>query len=330
MTKKILIIGGAGYVGSQVANDLFKKHKNITVIDNFSNGYDFLLHHNIPFYNIDIRNSKKIKLFFQSNQFDEIYHFASLTSVPDSQKYAKKYFLNNVVGTLNILKSIKKNLVKKFIFSSSSAVYGNAKKKFHENDKTLPTNNYGRNKLACEKLIIKYSLMRNFKYAILRYFNVIGSSNDLKTGPVKNRSLFKVLAKNTIQGKFEINVYGKNYQTHDGTGVRDYIDVNDLSKLHIAASKKLKDRKSFVLNCGYENPVSVLEVIKAFELVSKKSIKIKYKNSRPGDIAEISNDNTMIKNFFKNYKNKYSIQQSIKNMISWEKKLNKIKNNFTK
>lgn len=322
--KKILVTGGAGFIGSKVCYDLLDKNYKIVVIDNLSNSTKENINKKIIFYNYDLKNIYRIDKIFQKHKFDAVFHFAALTNVSESSKYRNKYYLNNVVVTKNILNLIKKFKIKYFVFSSSAAVYGNiASSPVHENSKIRPISNYGKNKAECELLIKNFSSRYDFNYAILRYFNVIGADFKLRTGQLSKGSLFKNLANNLANNKYSINIYGKRLKTKDGTPVRDYIDINDLSSLHILALKKLIKKKSLLINCGYNKGYTVLEIVKQFSEVIKKDIKIKFLRKRLDDISQIYCSNKRLLKIFPNWKRKYFIKDSIRNMLNWEKKIKK-------
>ncbi len=322
--KKILVTGGAGFIGSKVCYDLLDKNYKIVVIDNLSNSTKENINKKIIFYNCDLKNIYRIDKIFQKHKFDAVFHFAALTNVSESSKYRNKYYLNNVVVTKNILNLIKKFKIKYFVFSSSAAVYGNiAISPVHENNKIRPISNYGKNKAECEVLIKNFSSRYDFNYAILRYFNVIGADFKLRTGQLSKGSLFKNLANNLANNKYSINIYGKRLKTKDGTPVRDYIDINDLSSLHILALKKLIKKKSLLINCGYNKGYTVLEIVKEFSEVIKKDIKIKFLRKRLDDISQIYCSNKRLLKIFPNWKRKYFIKDSVRNMLNWEKKIKK-------
>ena len=208
--KKILVTGGAGFIGSKVCYDLLDKNYKIVVIDNLSNSTKENINKKIIFYNYYLKNIYKNDKIFQKHKFDAVFHFAALTNVSESSKYRNKYYLNNVVVTKNILNLIKKFKIKYFVFSSSAAVYGNiASSPVHENSKIRPISNYGKNKAECELLIKNFTSRYDFNYAILRYFNVIGADFKLRTGQLSKGSLFKNLANNLANNKYSINIYGK-------------------------------------------------------------------------------------------------------------------------
>lgn len=324
MSKYILITGGAGFIGSKVSYDLIGKNYKIIILDDLSSGFLEFIQKNSIFIKADIKNynDTKKKLIKYKNKIEAVFHFAASLSVEESNYNPMKYYNNNILGTENILKLASYFNIKKFIFSSTCAVYGNLEKtKISEKDITIPISNYGKTKLFSEIMIKEFSKKYKFKYAILRYFNVIGADKHLRSGLILGKSLFKNLSKNIVNKKFTINLYGNNYNTRDGSCIRDYIDVNDLSKLHVLSMSKLNKSKSFILNCGYNKGYSVKEIVKIFSKIIKKNIKIRYCNKRRGDVKSIYCDNKKLKNIFPNWKREFSIKTSIENMIKWEKKL---------
>ena len=243
--NKILVTGGAGYIGSHVTELLIKLKKEVVILDNLKTGYKSLLNKRANFVKGDIANTKLLKKIISENKISTIIHFAGLIDVIESQKFKKKYYKNNVLGTLNLLKTIKNSTVKNFIFSSSAGVYGNIKSAAKETMKTKPINYYAWTKLKSEVLIKKYSKKYNFNYAILRYFNVAGASPSKKIGitNTKNKSLFNILAKQALTKKPVINIFGNNHKTNDGTCLRDFIHVSDLASIHVKSLEVLNKKK---------------------------------------------------------------------------------------
>ena len=326
--KYVLVVGGAGYIGSIVTSILIKKNINVIIIDNLSTGSKFLLNKKAKFFKLDICNFKKMERKLKDYNISSILHFAACLSVNESEQNPLKYYKNNVLGTENVLKIAQKKKIKKFIFSSTCAVYGNSKKIIlSENEPTLPISNYGKTKLLAENLIINHSIKFNYKYAILRYFNVVGSNMAMKLGQINGKTLFKELSKKIINKKYTINIFGKNYFTRDGTCIRDYIDVNDLSYLHLMSLEKLENKKSksFIINCGYNKGFSVYQVVNYFSKIIKKKIKIIYKPKREGDVEAVYCNSKKLKKIFPTWKQKYKIFDSIKSMLGWEMYLKKNK-----
>lgn len=322
--KIILVSGGAGYIGSTVVNHLVDKGFKVLIIDNLSTGSTKLINKKANFIKCDIKffKSMKKKLFNYREKIFAIFHFAASLSVSESQKKPLKYYKNNVIGTKNILAIARLFKVNKFIFSSTCAVYGNISKvKISENDPTVPVSNYGKSKLAAEMMIKKSAKKYNLKYAILRYFNVVGADFKNRSGQISGKTIFKVLSKNLIKKKYIISIFGNNYNTKDGTCIRDYIDVNDLSKLHILSLEKLNNHKSFILNCGYGKPYSVKEIIQEFSNYLKKKINLKFKKKRAGDMEAIFCNISKLKKIFPRWKPSANIRSSVKTSLKWEKKL---------
>lgn len=321
--KNILVTGGAGFIGSHITHKLNGK---IIVIDNLSSGSKKMINKKSIFINEDIRNTSKISKIIKKFNIDSVIHLAAHISVEESVKNPNRYYNNNIEGTLSILKACKNSKLKNLIFSSTAAVYGEAesKKKYSEEDIKMPNNPYGISKLVCEE-IIKNFCKNNINYAILRYFNVVGSDYKNKTGQMRSSDhLFKNCSRNIINNK-DIKIYGKNYLTKDGTAIRDYIHINDLTNLHILALNYISNNKSLIINCGYGKGHSVKEVAEEF-LKYNKSIKIKYCKKRIGDPTQVVADNSKIIKIF-NWKPKfYKLDTMVKDTILWEKYISDKKN----
>ena len=323
-TKYILITGGAGYIGSTVANQLIDKGYKVLIIDNLSTGFFRLVNKKAKFLKCDIKNYNTLykKLTKYKYKIYAVMHFAGSLSVKESQIKPLKYYNNNVLGTENILNISGSFKIQKFLFSSTCAVYGNTNKlKISELDSTLPISNYGKSKLFAEKLVQEFSKRYNLKFAILRYFNVVGADKKNRSGQISGNTIFKTLCKNLTNKFFQIDIFGDNYPTKDGSCIRDYIDVNDLSELHILCLNKLNKSKSFLLNCGYGKGYSVKEIVYAFSSYIKKKIKINIKNRREGDAEAIYCDTRKLKKIFPKWKGSSNIQDSIKTAMNWEKNL---------
>jgi UDP-glucose 4-epimerase len=325
--RNILVTGGAGYIGSKISIDLLRKGYQVFVVDNLQTGFRFLLDKKVNFFKIDIRDEKKISHILKKNKINNIIHLAASLSVEESMIFPEKYYSNNVEGTFSLIKSAINNKVKNIIFSSTCATYGNLNGKINETFFQNPESIYGKTKYLAENIIINYSKLAKFNFAILRYFNVVGADSEIRTGcSYSGGQLFKNLAECIVNKKYEIDVYGNDYSTPDGTAIRDYIDVNDLSAIHIMCLKNLSKKNSLILNCGYGYGYSVLEVIKRFEEVSGKKIKINNKKRRKGDVAvAISDNKNLIRKINFNLNSTINLKQSIHNALLWEEKLKKIK-----
>ena len=324
MIKNILITGGAGYIGSHIAEILVKDKKKIYIIDNLSAGYRSLINKNAKFFNLDLKKTQKVKKIIIKNKIDSVIHLAASISITEGKKNYKIFYKNNVECTHNLIKACKGSLVKNFIFSSTAAVYKSSKKKVTEKSIIKPKSVYGKTKLAAEKIIIKKLKKNKINYAILRYFNVVGASSSLKVGPLKkNDTLFKNISIAMFKKNTDIKIYGNNFNTKDGTCIRDYIHVSDLSYIHIKILKKIeKIKKSIILNCGYGKGISVKEVINGFIKIAKKQVNIIILKKRPADIVSSISDNKNLKNFIK-WKPQYNnLSLIIKSCLKWEKTRN--------
>ena len=291
--KNILITGGAGYIGSNIAELLIKKRYKVYIIDNLSTGFRRLINKKAKFSKIDLKEKKKVRNFINNRNIDSVIHLAALLDVNESQRKPKKYFQNNVIGTKNLVNASINSSVKNFIFSSTAAVYKDGIYKVNENSPVKPKSNYGKGKLKAEKIIKLKLSNNNINFAILRYFNVCGSSKSNKYGQINSYDLlFKNLAKNSLKKNPSIYIYGNDYKTKDKTCIRDYIHVSDLADIHLKVLKKIdKNNKSILINCGYGSGRSVLQVVKAFQKVLRKKIKIIYKPRRKADLSQIIANN---------------------------------------
>ncbi|BDV03629.1 MAG: UDP-glucose 4-epimerase GalE [Candidatus Hepatoplasma scabrum] len=289
MKKTILITGGLGYIGKNIANLLLKNNFKIIVIDNLINSYEYKFKNdNYKFIKCDILNQIKLEKIFKKEKIDLIIHEAGLTKVKESEEKIIEYFDVNIVGTINILKMMEKFKIKYLIFASSAAVYGNPEKiPINENDLKRPINNYGFTKFICEKLINKCEKL-GIKSIIFRYFNVAGKNieSNLYYNPKGNITHLIPSIRNVIKkNKEKIIIYGNNFNTKDGTCIRDYIHIDDLAQAHLLAINYLfKYQKSEIFNLGSKNKYSNLEIIKLSENIIKNKINFEIsKNKRKGD-----------------------------------------------
>jgi UDP-glucose 4-epimerase len=322
-TNNILVTGGAGYIGSHIIELLVKKKFKVFIYDNLVTGYKKLINKKAVFIKGDIKNSKLLIKTINDNNINSIIHLAGYLNISEGQKNKKKYYKNNVIGTLNLVKACKNSTVKNIIFSSSCSIYGNIKGSVSEKNIPKPKSYYAFTKYKSEEIIKKYGKKFNFKYGILRYFNVAGASPSGKIGEIEKSygHLIKNLAIQSTKLKPKVDIFGNNYNTKDGTCIRDYIHVSDLADIHILALKKISSsKKSLILNCGYGKGYSVKEIVEIFKKI-KKGVIIKYKKKRIGDVAQIYSDNSKLKKILK-WKPKFNnIQTILKSAIKWEKKL---------
>lgn len=294
----ILITGGAGYIGSHTCVELIQAGYDVIVIDNFCNSnrdvirrIETITDKKIQLYDLDLTNKNDIENVFDKEDIKAVIHFAALKAVAESVELPIEYYMNNLIGTLNLLDIMKRRNVKKMIFSSSATVYGkNTKMPLVEDNLISATNPYGKTKVFIEEILNDvYSADRDWSIYILRYFNPIGAHESALIGENPNGIPNNILP--TIMqvacGKLEkLYVYGNDYDTPDGTGVRDYIHVVDLAKGHVSALKAgLEKTGIHIYNLGTGIGYSVLELITQFEKVSGKSINFEFYNRRKGDIA---------------------------------------------
>ena len=323
MTKNILITGGAGYIGSHIAEVLVKNKKKIFIVDNLSTGYRKLINKKAKFFKIDINNSKKIRYIIQKNKIDSIIHLAANLIIAESEKYPKKYFKNNVLGTRNLLKACHKTSVKNFVFSSTAAIYKDGQYKVNEKSIIKPKSIYGKTKIKAEKFIKSFCIKNKINYCILRYFNIAGSSPSGKIGLInKSDHLFKNFSREIMKKNPILKIYGDNYNTKDGSCVRDFIHVSDVAEIHFKVLEKInKLKKSKILNCGYNKGISVLEVAKEFKNQNQtKKIKIIVTNRRKGDLVKIIATNEQLNKFIQWRPKFNSLKKIVKSCLVWEKK----------
>ena len=287
--KNILLTGGAGYIGSHVANLLLDEGLNVSIIDNLITGNKKLIPSKANFYNCDIDDVNRVQKIIKKNEFDIVMHFAGLIRVDESVKLPKKYNLYNYQKAKKFLNTCFENNLKKVIFSSTASVYGNPEKQnVSEEDEINPLNPYAKTKLKLENYLIKASKRQNIKYIILRYFNVAGADEKLRSGLISKFSthLIKVASEVAVGKKDKLIINGDDYDTKDGSPVRDYIHVSDLADIHIVSARYLFNKnKSNIFNCGYGKGFSVKEVIKTYNKILDKKIKNTSNNSLIYDLT---------------------------------------------
>lgn len=294
---KILVTGGAGYIGSITTQELVKKGLEVVVFDNLSVGHREAVG-NAPFCQGDLLNKKDLEKVFGQNKFDAVVHFAALALASESMKKSYEYFKNNILGGLNLLETMRDYHCQKIIFSSTCAVYGTPQKlPVTEETALYPESVYGETKLAFEKILFWYEQIYKTKYISLRYFNAAGATLNGALGEDHQPETHIIpLAIKAALGKERFTLYGDNYPTPDGTCVRDYIHVLDLAEAHILALEKLeKDNKSEIYNLGAEKGYSNKKVVQMVKRVSGVDFKVKIGKKREGDPAKIFADSAKIK-----------------------------------
>ena len=305
----ILVTGGAGYIGSHTCVELLSAGEQIVVYDNFCNSHPESLRRvakitgrEFPVVEGDIRDREKLEATMRQYGCTSVIHFAGLKAVGESNEKPLEYYDNNVVGTVRLLEAMVACGIDKLVFSSSATVYGNPQKLPLTEDHPLSaTNPYGRTKLMIEEILRDFFVARpDWKIAILRYFNPVGAHESGLIGEDPQgmpNNLMPFVAQVAIGRREFLNVWGSDYPTPDGTGVRDYLHVVDLAKGHLKALQRLDAPQCFAVNLGTGNGYSVLEVIHAFEQASARPVPYKLAERRAGDVASCYADATFARNY---------------------------------
>jgi len=326
--KNILVTGGAGYIGSHVVNLLIDKGYRVTVIDNLVTGTFNLINKNADFYKTDIADKTKVNNILQNNEFDMVMHFAGLIRVDESVKEPEKYNEYNYLKAKVFLDNCIKNNLKKIIFSSTASVYGNPRNlKVSENDELNPLNPYAKTKLDFENYLKNLGKTKNIQYVILRYFNVAGADEKLRSGLISKYSthLIKIASEVAVGKKSELIINGNDYDTPDGTPVRDYIHVSDLADIHLVSAEYLfNNNQSDIFNCGYGKGFSVKEVIETYNKFLVKKIKYKIGPKRPGDSKLVVANPDKFNKIMKWQPKFDNLEYILKTAYEWEKNLNSI------
>ena len=323
--NNILITGGAGYIGSHVSFLLIEKGYNITIIDSLITGNEQLVPKEANLEICDITDTDKVTQILKSKKFEAVLHFAGLIRVDESVKYPEKYIEFNYNKAKIFLDICFQNNLNKVIFSSTAAVYGNPKKdKVIESDELNPLSPYADSKLMLENYLIDQSKNVNVKYIILRYFNVAGADQKMRTGLISKFSthLIKVASEVATKKRNKLVINGDDYNTPDGTPIRDYIHVSDLADIHLKSLEYLlKDNQSEIFNCGYGKGYSIKEVINCLNNLLETNINFEIGPRRDGDSeCIVSNSEKFIKAM--SWKPKFNdLNYILKTAIAWEKKL---------
>ncbi|MBE1298280.1 MAG: UDP-glucose 4-epimerase GalE [Alteromonadaceae bacterium] len=303
---KVLITGGAGYIGSHTTVELINSGYDVIVIDNLQNStYETvervkqITGKSFDFFELDLTSQEKLNQFFdEQTDIDAVIHFAALKSVAESTKNPLDYYRNNVCGTINLLNEMQKHGIGNLVFSSSATVYGNSDFfPIKENFPTSAINPYGRTKLMGEHILGDLAASNtDWSIALLRYFNPVGAHESGLIGESPRgipNNLMPFIAQVASGKRSKLKIYGNDYPTDDGTGVRDYIHVVDLARGHLKALEKIKSQKGISsYNLGTGRGYSVLEMVKAFEQASGQTIPYEFAGRREGDVAECWADTT--------------------------------------
>ena len=331
---KILVTGGAGYIGSHCVVALLEKNYEVVIFDNLSTGHFETVERlktigNIQFQQGDLQNLSDIESVFKNYDIDAVVHFAAFSQVGESVKNPEKYYKNNVCGTINLLSAMLSNNVKSIVFSSTAATYGEPKYvPIDEMHPQNPINPYGQTKLIIEKIMDDYDKAYGLKSVRLRYFNVAGADSKNRVGEwhEPETHLIPNVLKASFGGDKRFQMFGADYETKDGTCVRDYINVEDLVQAHILALDYLKNGgKTNYFNLGTKDGNTVKEVFSLCKKVTQKSIAVDICERREGDPASLVADNSKAKEIL-NWNPSKNLEYSVKTAYNWERNLNKEEN----
>ena len=294
---KILVTGGAGYIGNHTVKALGSHGHEMVILDNLSTGHQWAVLSG-KLIEADLQNRDLLNDILQSFRPEVVIHFAASIEVEESVREPLKYYMNNVSNTLNILEAMTKADVRNFIYSSTAAVYGiPARIPVDESAALKPINPYGMTKMMVERMLQDLSASRNFHYIALRYFNVAGADSEARIGQAyRNPTHLITRALKTAKGEFDrLSIYGIDYPTPDGTCIRDYIHVDDIAKAHVRALDYLMDTgKSDIMNCGYGHGFSVREVVSTVKEVTGIDLPVEEADRRPGDPPALVADSTRL------------------------------------
>ncbi|MBP5976065.1 UDP-glucose 4-epimerase GalE [Brasilonema sp. CT11] len=321
MNKKVLVTGGAGYIGSHVVRQLGEAGYDVVVYDNCSTGSAKAVLHGELIIG-DLADIDHLYQVFAKHQFSAVLHFAASLIVPESVAHPLDYYANNTCNTLNLLRCCSAMSVNQFIFSSTAAVYGEPKEiPVTESTPTQPINPYGRSKLMSEWILQDYGAVSPLRYVILRYFNVAGADPQGRQGSMSPKAthLIKVTCDAVLQRKPEVRIFGTDFPTPDGTGIRDYIHVEDLATAHLDALRYLEQgNDSQIFNCGYGQGYSVRQVIERVKAISGVDFSVIELERRLGDPACVTACADKIHKVL-GWKPKYNdLDQIVFTTLAWE------------
>ena len=323
---KILVVGGAGYIGSHMIKRFQDTDHKIEVLDNLSTGFEVNTQ-NYKLHVCDLSNKDQVHQILKDNNYESIMHFASFINVGESYIYPKKYYDNNVINTLNLLDCMVDLKISNFIFSSTAAVYGEpSSTPIKEDQNIAPVNPYGNTKAIVEKILKDYDEAYGLKYISLRYFNACGAHIDGTIGERHDPEthLIPLILQSASGRRKDLKVYGDDYDTKDGTCVRDYIHVMDLANAHLSSLEKLiKNQKSDIYNIGNNQGFSVKEIISMAEKVTQSKIPYEITSRRKGDPSELIADNKKISENLNWSANYSDLQTILETAWEWEKRLSR-------
>lgn len=328
MTKKlnVLVTGGAGYIGSHAVLSLLDAGHRPVVIDNLVTGFRWVIADGVAFYEGDIEDQALVAKIIADEAIDAVMHFAGSIVVPESVENPLKYYHNNTAKTRSLIEAVITGGVRHMIFSSTAATYGIPESSpVREDMPTLPINPYGTSKLMTELMLRDVAAAHDFNYCALRYFNVAGADPQCRSGQstVGATHLIKIGVEAALGKRDSVSVFGTDYATEDGTGVRDYIHVSDLAAAHVIALEALvtDPETSHTLNCGYGHGYSVMQVLDAIDRVTNNKLVRNMEGRRAGDPDSLISDNKAIKARF-GWQPRYDdLDTIVKHALAWERQL---------
>jgi UDP-glucose 4-epimerase len=285
---RILVTGGAGYIGGVVAQELIQAGHQVIVYDNLSHGHREAVHPRAEFVEGDVADRDKLDDVLSLYSVDAVMHFAALIEAGESMKAPERYFRNNSANTLTLLEAMLARNVKRLVFSSTAALYGNPERvPIREDDPLNPTNAYGESKLLVERMLAWMNRLHGLRYASLRYFNAAGASGTLGEAHEPESHLIPLVLQAAMGQRESISIFGTDYPTPDGSCIRDYIHVSDLATAHLLALQALGSHDQLIYNLGNGRGFSVREVIEAARRVTQRTIRVEETPRRPGDPAAL-------------------------------------------
>jgi len=311
MPERVLVTGGAGYIGSVVVSQLLEQGCEVIVYDNLAKGRRASVPANAQFIQGDISNRSALDRLFQENSIDAVMHFAAFIEAGESMQVPEKYFRNNTANTLSLLEAIIAHKISRFVFSSTAALFGTPERTpIEETDKLQPTNAYGASKLLVEQMLAWFHQIHGLRYASLRYFNAAGAAGAQGEDHDPESHLIPLTLQVALGQREFISIFGTDYPTSDGTCVRDYIHVSDLASAHLLVLEELKRKDKLIYNLGNGRGFSVREVIETVRRVTGHAIPVKEAARRPGDPAVLVASSEKIRREL-NWMPRYSELESI-------------------
>jgi UDP-glucose 4-epimerase len=330
----VLVTGGAGYIGSHAVLALLDAGWPVAVIDNLSTGFRFAVPEQVPFYQGDVEDAGLLARIFAEQGTRAIMHFAGSIIVPESVEHPLKYYHNNTAKSRALIEAAVRAGVPHFIFSSTAATYGIPEvSPVTEESPAQPINPYGWSKLMTERMLADTAAAHPLNYCALRYFNVAGADPQGRSGQSTAGAthLIKVAVEAALGKRDSVSVFGTDYATPDGTGVRDYIHVSDLANAHLLALEALiaEPRRSLTMNCGYGRGFSVLEVLDAVDRVTNRKIERVLAPRRPGDPDSLVSDPSRLKAALPWVPKHAELDGIVRDALAWERRLSELRASLT-